>query len=727
VGGVLIVVGIALGACSDDDDSAGGTTTGSAPSTESAATTVAETAADTTAPSTDAAATTVAPVRPAAPLPTTFPPFSGPPCESSAAGSLLITADCVDPDLVQPYVDVDEQRQATDRDSGVTVSYRYVHGGFADTEARFSLYFPSPEDYAGRFFHTTYPTISQEDTDDGTIAFGVSHGAYVVSANNAGGVAVSPALGGYRVNAATARFSKIVAQEIYGGDAPIRGYLYGASGGAYQTIGGMENTSGIWDGGVPMVPGVPNAIPSFQVVQLLAMRVLGDKLQGVSDALEPGGSGDPYAGLDDEQRAILDEVTMMGYPPRGWWQYGGEYRKSFFAVQGGVRSVDATYVDDFWSLPGYAGTDPSSSVGAARVQFETTVTATGENSVTLGEIPEGELFGADLVLLAGPEAGEYVSIDTVEGNVAMIREESSGEVLAAIAAGDPVRIDNSWVLALEYYHRHQVPTPDMYGWNQFRDAAGTPIYPQRPVLFGPIVASTSGGVATGRFDGKMIMLASVLDTEAFPWSADWYHQQALAAFGDGLDDNYRLWFSENAEHVPPRDPRGETFIVSYGPMLQQALLDLDAWVLDGTAPPANSSYTVSDRNQIDLADTAAARLAVQPVVTLRVDEGEDCAEPSGEVVVDVAAGDAVSLTMATDVPPGAGDVVRVEWDFEGTGEFADESEVEVAPSVGVCETHTYDEPGTYFAVVRVTSQRAGDTAAPFGLIQNLARVRVVVG
>jgi hypothetical protein len=42
-------------------------------------------------------------------------------------------------------------------------------------------------------------------------------------------------------------------------------------------------------------------------------------------------------------------------------------------------------------------------------------------------------------------------------------------------------------------------------------------------------------------------------------------------------------------------------------------------------------------------------------------------------------------------------------------------------------THTYPEPGTYFPVVRVTSQREGDRDTPYGLIQNLARVRVVVG
>jgi hypothetical protein len=40
-------------------------------------------------------------------------------------------------------------------------------------------------------------------------------------------------------------------------------------------------------------------------------------------------------------------------------------------------------------------------------------------------------------------------------------------------------------------------------------------------------------------------------------------------------------------------------------------------------------------------------------------------------------------------------------------------------------TH-FTQPGTYFPVVRVTSQGDGDPTSPFELIQNLASVRVVV-
>ena len=91
-------------------------------------------------------------------------------------------------------------------------------------------------------------------------------------------------------------------------------------------------------------------------------------------------------------------------------------------------------------------------------------------------------------------------------------------------------------------------------WNQYRDANGDPIYLQRPILVGEIITRVFGGRPSGRFHGKMIMLASTLDVQAFPWGADWYHQQALAEQGITLAENYRLWYMDNADHAPPVTP-----------------------------------------------------------------------------------------------------------------------------------------------------------------------------
>ena len=636
---------------------------------------------------------------------------------------MFITADNVDPELAEPYTDVDEERTITDTASGVTVTCRYVHGGFTGTNARFSFYFPSVADYRGRFFHHTYPMFTEEDATPDVIAFGISHGAYVVSANNDGGVPASPVLGGYRVNAAAAKFSKVVAAEMYGSDIPTRGYLYGASGGAYQTLGGLENTSGVWAGGVPMVPGTPNSIPSFQGVQMLALRVLGERLGDIADALEPGGNGDPYATLNEEQRSILDEASTLGFPVRGWWQHRTLDGGSFWLVAAGVRAMDPSYVDDFWSLAGYEGADPASSVQADRIQFEATILSIDDRLVTLSATPGGDTRGADLVIVSGAAAGVSVPFVSLRSNTA---EVGAGIDTAVLAPGDRVRLDNSWAIALQYYHRHQLPTPDLYGWNQFRDANGEPWYPQRPTLLGPTMARASGGISTGQFNGRMIMLGSVLDVEAYPWSVDWYHQQVRAIRGDDTDDDFRVWFMDNCDHNPTtRTVAAEAHIVSYDGEMQQALLDLDAWVAGDISPPSSTSYRVTARSQIELPESAVARGGVQPTVRLVVATGNEGSKDA-DVVAHVNAGDALTFTATADLPAGTGSVVSVEWDFESTGSYPVRSDVAGATPIDVAETHTYTQPGTHFAVVRVTARRDGDAHSPFRRIQNVARARIVV-
>jgi hypothetical protein len=643
-------------------------------------------------------------------------------------GPLFITTTCTDPVLDQPYIDSQSTGTTTDPATGVTVHYTYVHGGFTGTNARFAFYFPAKNAYKGRFFESTYPTITTEDATPDVIAFAISNGAYVVSDNNNGGVGGAGNLGAYRVNAAAAKYSRVVAKDLYKTTARPRGYIHGASGGAYQTLGAMENTDGVWDGGVPMVPGVPNAIPSFMTAELLALRVLGGKMPQIVAATSPGGSGDPYAGLTAEQTSVLHEVTSLGFPLRGWWQYATLNGGAFAAVEGGVRAIDPTYITDFWTQPGYEGTQPS--VQAARIQYDTTVTgivgspATG---ITVAGVPGGELANADLVVTSGAAAGQTLMIQAVSGDTITVGSSAAASLLRP---GDSVRLDNSWLIALEYYQRHQVPTPDEYGWNQYRTASGTPAEPQRPILVGPILAAGAGGaVATGHFHGKMIMLASVMDVQAFSWSADWYRTQAEAAFGSSLNASYRLWYMDNADHDPPGpaatpDPAGPDHIVSYTGELQQALLELDAWVGHGIQPPATSGYHITADDQVQLAGTAGQRHGVQPVVTLTAHaRGAQSADGS----VTVRTGEAVTFTVRATDPQGAGKITRIEWDYTGAGSFpVSQQPSGIATAISANGTYTFTKPGTYYVYVRVTSQHDGNPNAPYGQVQNLAGIRVIV-
>src|SRR5215471_5145488 len=136
---------------------------------------------------------------------------SPPACQSSTPGGpVFITPTCQDPALNQPYVDVEQPGTTTDPATNITVSYTYVHGGFIGTNTKFAFYFPAPTKYQGRFFESTYPTVSQEAAAPSAIVFGVSNGAYVVSSNNNGGVPAGAPLAGYRANAAAAKYSRVV-------------------------------------------------------------------------------------------------------------------------------------------------------------------------------------------------------------------------------------------------------------------------------------------------------------------------------------------------------------------------------------------------------------------------------------------------------------------------------------------------------------------------------------
>ena len=121
---------------------------------------------------------------------------------------------------------------------------------------------------------------------------------------------------------------------------------------------------------------------------------------------------------------------------------------------------------------------------------------------------------------------------------------------------------------------------------------GQPLYPQRPLEIGPLISRsvTGGGTHTGDIHGKVIVVDNLLDTDAFPWHADWYAAQVRQALGDRFDDNFRVWYNDNADHIGPRTPR----LVDYNGILQQALRDVSAWAEQGIAPPRSTRYEVVD-------------------------------------------------------------------------------------------------------------------------------------
>ncbi len=563
-----------------------------------------------------------------------------------------------DPMFSGPYIDVDEWRD-------VPVRHRYVHGGFGDTNTRFSIYFPPESSYEGRFFQHITPVPDSEHLaqqqppgEQNKIGFGIASGAYFLETNG-GGVwggygSDDTTVAAYRANAASAQFSRTVAAQMYGEHRPC-GYAYGGSGGGFRTIGGIENTTGVWDGVVPYVIGSPMAIPNMFTVRMHAQRILRDQLDRIVDAVEPGGSGDPYGGLSDEERDALTEVTRMGFPPRSWFGHRTMGMHAFPVLYGGMRQADPTYFEQFWSEPGYLGSDPPPSLERDHVRHRSDVvtTLTYEAAVTLG-LPVGrqpgqargavdtawrdsddpvpvpvalrlssaspiDVEGADLLVHSGEAAGARLGLLSVIGDLVIFGPGGTESILR-IRPGDAVEVDNSGFLAAQTYHRHQVPeTDDFPVWDQFRRPDGSPLYPQRPMILGPLFAAAAAGtVQSGRFEGKMIVVESLLDREAVPWQADWYRSKVRAHLGEALDDHFRLWFTDNALHGDVAVQEDATHVVSYLGVLHQALRDLSRWVEMGVAPPESTRYEVVD-GQVVVPPDAGSRHGVQPVVSLTVD------------------------------------------------------------------------------------------------------------
>jgi len=640
---------------------------------------------------------------------------------------LFVTADSIDPLFAEPFKDIDEQRSDP-------VPHRYVGGGFKGTKARFSFYFPPEGQYQGRFIHNTYPMATSSDIGPfpiefevamGDLGFTLDSGAYYVQTNN-GGVfrdpTVDPAIAAYRVNAEAAKYSRQVAAEVYGRQHRPFGYLFGGSGGAYQTCGAAENTDGVWDGFVPFVPGCDMAIPSMMSARMHALRELRrrDRFPVIADAYEPGGSGNPFPLLNEAEAAAFREISLLGHPLKGWYNHAAMDSGYFSNIAGMIPAIDPTYAEDFWSKEGYLGGDPGASIHAARVQFDTTVTAVDLGTpvrIDLAAMPEFDAANAHLVVTSGAAIGASLAIAHVREGFVELVSHLDPETLGKIAAGDAMRIDNSWALALETYHRHQVPpSTSYYAWNQYRDAEGKPLYPKRPVLIGPFgTINAAGSMLEGRHSGKMLMLAVGMDLDAYPWQADWYRGQVAAAKGAGFAEKFALLFTENSHHENPMTPLQRAHVVSYGGALQQALRDLAAWVEEGRRP-LEASYRIVD-TQLVLPATAAERGGIQPVIDLTA---------NGAARAEASVGEAVQFTAVIEMPPGAGKVVAAEWDFEGAGDFADAATFPPGERVTLTASHSYPVPGTWFAVLRVAGQREGRMDTPYGRVQNIARVRVVV-
>ncbi|KAF2818550.1 hypothetical protein CC86DRAFT_399216 [Ophiobolus disseminans] len=659
--------------------------------------------------------------------------LSGPPLGEPQDG-LFITSDCIDPDYHTPIID-------NRSNESHPVPHFKLTGHFENTTIRFNFHYPlrdssSESKWAGRFFQFMYPT-QDDGADDTTIGFGLDSGAYVIQITGTQG---------YRAEAASAKFSRVVATQYYGlkDDDRIFGYIYGASGGSLQVIGAMENTIGVWDGGVPIVQAIPASIGITHTFRPLMGLVLQNKSREIEDAIRPGGSGDPYASLNNVQKDILREGVQLGLSGTTLEDFYYTVDRTMLAqMQQTFISVDPSYVEDFWTKEGYLGSELSplgDLLRSAVSEFNGTVVNVERDdagvpvAVTLSDIPGSKAFdlnwddlgyrftisaenGTNLGILAG-----RYNHTTLTARFDVPENQSNDATLySRIQPNTNLHIMNKETIALHAWYRYQVPTLSedrgYIGFDQFRTANGSSVYPQRTYWAKALAQGAAGGANhSGLITGKMIVIQSLLDQHSLSWWAHWYKLQVQQSLGESFDDNYRLWYNDHAAHEYTQ-PANTALLVGFESMYQQALRDLSQWVEFGVAPPATSNYTLTADNDIILPVEAHRRGGIQPTVELSF---------SNSSTSHIAAGEEVSFTAVTSTPPGNGKIVALEWDFRGRGDFVMEEVVEPTDAVTLQASFTYEQPGEYLVVVRVTSQTEGGAEALYARIQNLGRIRVHV-
>lgn len=660
-----------------------------------------------------------------------------------------------------PVITCQENRERKSLNGGV-IDHLYVHGYFEGSNVKFMFCIPKKDQYQGRFYQHLSPfpgpdeelaALDKEGEND-FIAFSLSYGAAYVESNMG-----SSAIFGnendssifYKSSAAVANYFRIFVQELYG-EHEVYGYVYGGSGGGYKTMSCIENTDA-WNGAVPFVIGSPMSLPNCLTVYAHGGRLLRNCWPKIVDALEPGGSQNMYEGLNEEEKEALKEITLMGFPPRMCAYFAYQDDGSLPVLTPVVKMFDPTYFQDFWEKPGYLGAVNGGSAKRDRIHFTSKIISIGRPSeknqsnniegrngtddawqkmmseavdgyLELADMPlSGESFlkGVDVTIESGKAKGKKFRLGKLDGNRIIPGTtyglDSFEDIIDHLEIGDQVRLDNSDYIAIQTYHRHQVPEDtSFYGWNQYRDEKGNPIYPQRDeiISFG-FTAGGCGSVQDGKIQGKVIVINNLMDG-AFPWQADWYRQKVSEVYGEQAKECFRLWYNDNCPHGDAEDVEEKLRVVSYLGMLRQALLDLSAWVEKGVEPVETSGYELVD-HQVILSEDRYIRSGIQPMVKLFANH---------EVATLVKKGEVVHFEARIELPEGAGKLDYVDWSFEGEEVFSNKSSefTQKDEVLFVQAEHTYQEAGTYFAVIRVVSNRNGKDA--YTRLRNLCRVRITV-
>jgi hypothetical protein len=694
-----------------------------------------------------------------------FAPFRQIDRNAGVEPQLLIDGTCTDPDYNESTFVIDKTEQLTFQvpDGGPLIPYTQVTGHFPATKTLATLpagvrqspttfqqnyvfRFPAKEFWRNRSFQQQHP--SGGGAVDNRMAF--TNGAFSIIWMSA---SVPNAVASHRHEAAATKVAKAYANKLYGNSAKIYSYFWGCSGGGIVAMAAAENTTGVWDGVQSQCMG-PTGVASYHSFHwqaLYTMAIPQAKRDAIAAAAAPGGTGDIYAGLNEEEKSVLNEFISAGYPLP---VIGNHYKNLALSLVDPVdiRMADPTYEDDFWSKPGYAGTNPPNYLKAAKVdgwaiitgitrdtagvptaiQFDpATVPALGSIGDTYLEFwiyaPESKTRLIDPIVRAGDRRGNKQrfslqgKLDATTGRLTLTGTNkdnfgltwpitNSKVLLDALKVGSKVRVNNRFILAMYYYPRYS-NIPGARSYDQYRNADGSAKYPQRKnisVLSYGNYRTMGGRNETGAIKTKVMIIEGRSDNLSWPLFNASYAESIQRTLGKAkADAMMRFYLHDNGRHAVGGGEPG---------VFQQSMQDMIAWVEMGIAPPPSTSYTIRN-GQVIPPDNAAERHGLQPVMSLTAND-------SARATVGV--NQPVDLVARLEMPPKTGEIVQYNWTIAGT---ADPMAVLTKPQplVNVNRSITFDKPGTYVIRLTVNGQRDGLLhPANQTLMQNFREVRVVV-
>lgn len=674
---------------------------------------------------------------------------------------LIIDDHCADPHFNAANFVITSTTQETYTGAGGPIPYTEIKGYFRARDIKTN---PLPtgvtdsptlrqQDYviripAKRFFRNRSMQIQHPVTPDSTVdnRLAFTNGAMSVNHINAGPANSSAH---WRHSAAATKIAEDLVRKMYGTAGKFYGYYWGCSGGGQMAQAAAEGQTGVWEGVIVVCPATRGnpahafqwnghftlALSAEKRARFMSLRAVGggvNALDGLTDAEKTL----LYAGLTYEEKSVLNELLGAGYPLN---ELSTFFMLSPITGTNEIFYLDPTYEDDFWSKPGYAGSNPPSYLSAAKMDGFASIA--GVNRDAAGAITSVQLDPATIPAIPAASAspigttGQRFYVYMADGRTRVVDPASHSEaygalsgtidrktgllklsgknspvLLGALAAGGKIRVTNRFLLAAYFYPRHTI-VPGYYHYEQYRNADGTPKYPQRPFSVADISTMRSGAgvLSLGNIKTKVMLFQNLSDFLAFPsWVAGYANAIEQRLGKTKADQMLRVYYQERGGHT-------NGGIV--GGIFNQALIDMMAWAERGITPNPSSQWRFElPLTQVILSPNAAVRKGLQPVVNVTVNGSDQATTEVNQPV---------NLVAQLEMPPTTGKIVEYDWTY-GT---ATDVTILSKPlgKVEVARTVSFTAPGNYMIRLTAKGQREG-LVKPGNqtLAENFKEVRVIV-